>query len=131
MSMRRLMKVASGGRQMFMTMRLPGSFKLLTLAMSATIVALLAARTAADRSRCVGMFLDPNPGGPGSRLPANIPATGNNLTIRGKVPCMDSVFAWSPRGPYRVFEDGTVEFLASPMPPCPGGDFYVWIAFPN
>jgi len=92
---------------------------------------LIAAGTTADRGRCVGMFLDPNPGGPGSRLPANIPATGNNLTIRGKVPCMDSVFAWSPRGPYRVFEDGTVEFLASPMPPCPGGDFYVWIAFPN
>ena len=116
---------------MFMTMRIPRSFKLLTIAMSATIIALLAARSAADRGRCVGMFLDPNPGGPGSRLPANIPATGNNLTIRGKVPCMDSVFAWSPRGPYRVFEDGTVEFLASPMPPCPGGDFYVWIAFPN
>lgn len=100
-------------------------------ALSIAIVALLAARGADGRGRCVGMFLDPNPGAPGSRLPSNVPAQGNNLTVRGAVPCMAAVFAWSPRGPYRVFEDGTVEFLASPVPPCPGGDYYVWIAFPG
>lgn len=100
-------------------------------ALSIAIVALLAARGADSRGRCVGMFLDPNPGAPGSRLPSNVPAQGNNLTVRGAVPCMAAVFAWSPRGPYRVFEDGTVEFLASPVPPCPGGDYYAWIAFPG
>ena len=103
-----------------------------TIALSAGILALLlAARGPTDHGRCVGMFLDQNPGAPGSRLPSNVPASGNNLTVRGTVPCMDSVFAWSPRGPYRAFEDGTIEFLASPVPPCPGGDYYVWIAFPN
>lgn len=94
-------------------------------------ILLLAARTADSRGRCVGMFLDANPGGPGSRLPHTVPTTGSNVVVRGTVPCMNSVMAWSPRGPYRVFEDGTVEFLAAPMPPCPDGDFYVWIAFPN
>ena len=34
-------------------------------------------------------------------------------------------------GPYRAFEDGTVEMLASPVPPCQGGDYYVWISFPK
>lgn len=101
------------------------------VALPLVILALLAARGPTDHGRCVGMFLDQNPGAPGSRLPSNVPASGNNLTVRGTVPCMDSVFAWSPRGPYRAFEDGTIEFLASPVPPCPGGDFYVWIAFPN
>jgi hypothetical protein len=32
---------------------------------------------------------------------------------------------------YRVFDDGAVEFLASPIPPCPDGEVYVWIQFPN
>ena len=92
---------------------------------------MIASRSESSRGRCVGMFLDPNPGAPGSRLPSNVPAQGTNLIVRGAVPCMNAVLAWSPRGPYRVFEDGTVEFLASPMPPCPGGDYYVWVAFPN
>jgi hypothetical protein len=39
--------------------------------------------------------------------------------------------AWSSRGTYRVFEDGAIQFLASPMPPCPKGDYYVWIEFPK
>ena len=92
---------------------------------------MLASPPGSDHGRCVGMFLDPNPGAAGSRLPSNVPAQGTNLIVRGTVPCMNAVFAWSPRGPYRVFEDGTIEFLASPVPPCPGGDFYVWIGFPN
>jgi hypothetical protein len=44
---------------------------------------------------------------------------------------MDQVMAWTVAGPYRAFEDGTVEMLASPVPPCQGGDYYVWIAFPK
>ena len=93
--------------------------------------ALLAgARPAASANgRCVGMFLDP--GGGRSKLPDSVPAEGTNLVVRGTVPCMDQVMAWSARGPYRIWEDGTVEFLASPIPPCPGGDHYVWIAFPR
>jgi hypothetical protein len=79
--------------------------------------------------RCVGMFLDPGAGR--SKLPDSVPAEGTNLVVRGTVPCMDQVMAWSARGPYRIWEDGTVEFLASPIPPCPGGDHYVWIAFPR
>ncbi len=96
-----------------------------------TALALMAARPDGPHGRCVGMFLDPSPGGGSSRLPKEVPADANNLTVRGTVPCAGNVMAWSARGPYRVFEDGTVEFLASPIPPCPGGDFYVWIAFPN
>jgi hypothetical protein len=93
--------------------------------------ALLAgARPASTASgRCVGMFLD-SPGRAGA-LPDTIPADATNLVVRGTVPCRDQIMGWSPRGPMRVFEDGTVEFLASPVPPCPGGDYYVWIAFPK
>jgi hypothetical protein len=75
------------------------------------------------------MFLDTS--GRESALPKQVIANATNLTIRGTIPCMDQVMAWSVRGPYRVFEDGTVEMLASPVPPCQGGDYYVWIAFPK
>jgi hypothetical protein len=93
--------------------------------------AMLANRPGSDRGRCVGMFLDPSPGEPGSRLPSSVPAHGNILTIRAAVPCMECVCAWTPRGPYRAFEDGTIKFVALSVPTCPGGDFCVWIAFPN
>ena len=83
----------------------------------------------AAAGRCVGMFMDA-PGRSGA-LPDTIPADATNLAVRGTVPCRDQIMGWSPRGPMRVFEDGTVEFLASPVPPCPGGDYYVWIAFPK
>ena len=66
-----------------------------------------------------------------SRLPKQVIANATNLTIRGSIPCMDQVMAWTIAGPYRAFEDGTVEMLASPVPPCQGGDHYVWIAFPK
>ncbi|NBQ16392.1 MAG: hypothetical protein EBU31_17715 [Proteobacteria bacterium] len=75
------------------------------------------------------MFLDT--GGAGSRVPRSVPADATNLTVSGTVPCKDSVMAWAAQGPYRVFEDGTVEFLAAPVPPCQGGDYYVWIGFPK
>jgi hypothetical protein len=38
---------------------------------------------------------------------------------------------WAQQGIYRVFDDGAVEFLASPVPPRPAGDTYVWIRYPN
>ena len=93
--------------------------------------ALLAARSTAapNPGRCVGMFLDTS--GRESALPKQVIANATNLTIRGTIPCVDQVMAWSVRGPYRAFEDGTVEMLASPVPPCQGGDYYVWIAFPK
>jgi hypothetical protein len=85
--------------------------------------------SSANHGRCVGMFLDT--GGAGSRVPRSVPAEATNLTVSGTVPCKDSVMAWAAQGPYRVFEDGTVEFLAAPVPPCQGGDYYVWIGFPK
>ena len=84
--------------------------------------------SSANHGRCVGMFLD---NGGSSRLPQSVPADATNLTVSGTVPCKDSVMAWVSQGPYRVFEDGTVEFLAAPVPPCQGGDYYVWIGFPK
>ena len=78
--------------------------------------------------RCVGMFVaTPGEG----TVPRTIAADATNLTVRGGVPCASAVMGWAPQGPYRVCEDGTVEFLATPVPPCPGGDYYVWVAFPN
>ena len=100
----------------------------------ATALALtLAARpsptfSSANHGRCVGMFLDT---GGGARTPRSVPADATNLTVSGNVPCKDSVMAWAAQGPYRVFEDGTVEFLAAPVPPCQGGEYYVWIGFPK
>jgi hypothetical protein len=84
--------------------------------------------SSANHGRCVGLFLD---NGGSSRLPQSVPADATNLTVSGTVPCKDSVMAWVSQGPYRVFEDGTVEFLAAPVPPCQGGDYYVWIGFPK
>lgn len=89
----------------------------------------VAARPAPARGRCVGMFLDA--AGNGARSLRQVPADATNLVVHGSVPCREGVMAWSAQGPYRVFEDGTVEFLAAPIPPCPGGDYYVWVAFPN
>ena len=93
----------------------------------------MAATAAPNHGRCVGMFLDTTSGG-GSMyqmLPRQVPADATNLLIIGEIPCRDQVMAWSSRGTYRVFEVGAVQFLASPMPPCPKGDYYVWIEFPK
>ena len=87
-----------------------------------------ATRTTADTPRCVGMFIDSNARGGQANL---IATNAVSLTVRGTIPCMDSVQAWSKCGPYRVFEDGTVEMLVTPIPPCNGGDYYVWIAYPK
>lgn len=101
------------------------SLAMLSVAM---LVGLAGARGAPGRGRCVGMFLD---NFSGARAMRQVPADATNLVVRGTVPCRDGVMAWAAQGPYRVFEDGTVEFLATPVPPCPGGDHYVWIAFPE
>jgi hypothetical protein len=91
------------------------------------------AGNAPNHGRCVGMFLDTTSGGgsAGAMLPRQVPADASNLLVVGDIPCRDQVFAWASRGTYRVFEDGAIQFLASPMPPCPNGDFYVWIEFPK
>ena len=113
---------------------LPASLVLAIAACSgaALAVALGAANSsapaAAAAGRCVGMFIAAPGTGP---VPSTIAADASNLTVRGNVPCAASVAGWAPQGAYRVFEDGTVEFLAVPVPPCPGGDFYAWIAFPK
>jgi len=86
------------------------------------------AAAAPDRGRCVGVFIA-NPGE--GRLPLSVPVDTVGLAVRGSVPCKDAVIAWVAVGAYRAFEDGTVEFLAVPTPPCPGGDYYVWIAYPK
>ena len=76
--------------------------------------------------RCVGMFVDPE-------RKRNFIASPNDLTLVdvARIPCRDRVLGWAGQGIFRVFEDGTVETLASPMPPCPEGDFFVWIRYPG
>jgi hypothetical protein len=74
--------------------------------------------------KCVGIFVS------GERR--NVAADSKSLVVVGTIPCAErGVMSWSMQGVYRAFEDGTVEFLASPTPPCPEGDAYVWIRFPN
>lgn len=77
----------------------------------------------APARKCVGMFA-----GVERR---NIAADSKSLTVVGTVPCRDEVMAWATQGLYRAFDDGSVEVLATPTPPCPGGDAYVWIRYPN
>lgn len=83
--------------------------------------------------RCVAMsFVDPNQ----SRYV--FAGNSSQLTVRGEIPCADSVTGWSRVGPVRLWDDGLVEFLVIPVPPCPpsgpagdAGVFYAWIGFPN
>ena len=111
----------------------PGCSTFLATSAGAALAIALGAATASAPvgsapGRCVGMFV----AAPGtSQMPRTVAADASNLTVRGSVPCAGDVMGWAPQGPYRVFEDGTVEFLATPVPPCPGGDYYVWIAFPK
>ena len=101
---------------------------LTALACSAIVLAAATRTTTGDTPRCVGMFIDSNARGGQANL---IATNAVSLTVRGTIPCIDSVQAWSKCGPYRVFEDGTVEMLVTPIPPCNGGDYYVWIAYPK
>jgi hypothetical protein len=79
---------------------------------------------AAPARKCVGVFVS------GERR--NIAADLNALFVVGTIPCAArGVVSWSTQGVYRAFDDGSVEFLASPVPPCPEGDAFVWIRYPN
>ncbi|MFM7480175.1 MAG: hypothetical protein ACKO4V_03475 [Planctomycetota bacterium] len=86
---------------------------------------------AGDRKgrRCVAVsFVDPN------QSRQIFPGNSLQLTIRGEVPCADAVVGWSRVGPVRLWDDGLVECLVIPVPPCPQGDgsvFYAWLGFPN
>lgn len=86
---------------------------------------------AGDRKgrRCVAVsFVDPN------QSRQVFAGTSSQLTIRGEVPCADAVIGWSRVGPVRLWDDGLVECLVIPVPPCPQGDgsvFYAWLGFPN
>lgn len=82
-----------------------------------------AGRAAPGPRTCVGVFVS------GDRR--TIAADSTALTVTGTVPCRQQVAAWSTQGVYRAFDDGSVELLATPVPPCPEGDFYVWIRYPN
>lgn len=79
----------------------------------------------APARKCVAVFV-----AEGDRRP--IGADAKALEVIGAVPCAErGVMSWAPKGVYRAFDDGTVEQLASPLPPCPEGDAYVWIRYPN
>jgi hypothetical protein len=86
-------------------------------------VAGLALAPAAVARRCVGVFVSGERG--------SIAADTKGLVVVGSAPCPNGVIAWSRQGVYRAFDDGAVEFLATPVPPCPDGDGYVWIRYPN
>jgi len=87
--------------------------------------------SASDRKgrRCVAMsFLDSNLS---RRILA---ADASQLALRGDVPCAAEVTAWSMVGPIRLWDDGLVECLVIPIPPCTQGNgsvFYAWLGFPN
>jgi hypothetical protein len=93
----------------------------------ALTMALVAAspRAAAPR-RCVGMFVDPE-------RKRNFIGRPNDLELvdLARIPCRESVMGWAGQGIFRVFDDGTVETLVSPLPPCPQGDFFLWIRYPG
>jgi hypothetical protein len=77
-----------------------------------------------DARRCVGMFVTSDR--------KSIAADSASIVVIGKIPCAErGVVAWATQGVYRAFDDGSVELLASPVPPCPGGDVFVWIRYPN
>ena len=79
-----------------------------SLAGAAIALVLAAAPRGEAARRCVGMFVDPE-----------------------RIPCRDRVLGWAGQGIFRVFDDGTVETLVSPMPPCPEGDFFLWVRYPG
>lgn len=79
---------------------------------------------AAPVRKCVGVFV--------TNERRDVAADSQQLVVIGIVPCAErGIISWSSRGVYRAFDDGSVEFLATPIPPCPGGDAYGWIRYPN
>jgi hypothetical protein len=92
----------------------------------AVVLALAAAPRGTASRRCVGMFVDPE-------RKRNFIGRPNDLELvdLGRIPCREAVMGWAGQGIFRVFDDGTVETLASPIPPCPQGDFFLWIRYPG
>jgi hypothetical protein len=78
---------------------------------------------AAPARECVGMFAG------GDRR--TVAADTKGLVVVGQEKPPEDLMGWSQQGIYRVFDDGAVEFLATPVPPRPAGDTYVWIRYPN
>ena len=100
------------------------SFLAGTIASMIVFVCFAFAPVSAGSSRkCVGMFVDS-----GRRA---IAADSAGITVVGVVPCADRVIAWQTLGVYRAFDDGRIEFLATPTPPCPESNGYVWLSYPN
>jgi len=109
-----------GGRSIGLLVALTALIAGVAYAMTSTTPAPSAV---APARKCVGMFA-----GVERR---NIGADSKSLTVVGTVPCREEVMVWATQGVYRAFDDGSVEVLAVPTPPCPGGDAYVWIRYPN
>ena len=97
-----------------------------SLAGAAIALVLAAAPRGEAARRCVGMFVDPE-------RKRNFIARPNDLVLvePERIPCRDRVLGWAGQGIFRVFDDGTVETLVSPMPPCPEGDFFLWVRYPG
>ena len=84
---------------------------------------LVALAPAAPARKCVGMFAG------GDRR--TIAADTKGLVVVGQTLSPEDVMGWTQQGIYRAFDDGAIEFLASPVPPRPAGETYVWIRYPN
>lgn len=116
------------GRASLSSLVLVGAIAAGATAFVRSVPATASASSAADSTslarRCVGVFVT------GDRR--TVAADAKSLVVVGTIPCADrGVSAWAMQGVYRAFDDGAVEFLASPIPPCPQGDAYVWIRYPN
>jgi hypothetical protein len=110
-------------------MRLPYRFAL-PAAFAAGVALTLALAAASPRGeaprRCVGMFVD-------AERKRNFIGRPHDLELvdLARIPCRENVLGWAGQGIFRVFDDGTVETLVSPIPPCPQGDFFLWIRYPG
>jgi len=93
------------------------------IALCAAAFFLVALAPASPARKCVGMFAG------GDRR--TVAAETKGLVVVGQEKPPEDVMGWAQQGIYRVFDDGAVEFLASPVPPRPAGDTYVWIRYPN
>ncbi|MFM1832239.1 MAG: hypothetical protein RLZZ461_555 [Planctomycetota bacterium] len=71
--------------------------------------------------RCVGMFVATDR--------EQLPADAEWFTVLGEPPCGADVIGWATQGIHRVFDDGSIEVMATPIPPCPGREVVVWIRY--
>jgi hypothetical protein len=106
----------------------PAKFKLLALIAACVVAGGAALAVTPEASsvprKCVGLFV--------TSERKTISADSKSLVVVGTIPFAErGVSSWTTQGVYRAFEDGAVELLASPYPPCPEGDAFVWIRYPN